>query len=89
MGYMTVINISAAGSPDFERENLRKEQETTSTKKENINKIELPAESRKAFRKAMKIAYFKEFNKQGLITDEELERLIALQNTDFRTDMSA
>ena len=26
--------------------------------------------------------YFKEFNKKGLITDEELEKLIALQNAD-------
>ena len=49
------------------------------TEKEN-NKLELTPESRRAFRKAMKIAYFKEFNKKGLITDEELEKLIALQN---------
>ena len=55
--------------------------ETTETEQEN-NKLELTPESRRAFRKAMKIAYFKEFNKKGLITDEELEKLIALQNAD-------
>ena len=51
--------------------------------------IELPAENRMAFRKAMKIAYFKEFHKQGLITDDELERLIALQNADKSVRVSA
>ena len=56
---------------------------------ENMNKIELPAESRRAFRKAMKIAYFKEFNKKGLITDDELEKLIALQNADKGVTKSA
>ena len=55
--------------------------ETTETKQEN-NKLELTPKSRRAFRKAMKIAYFKESNKKGLITDEELEKLIALQNAD-------
>lgn len=62
--------------------------ETTETKQEN-NKLELTPESRRAFRKAMKIAYFKEFNKKGLITDEELEKLIALQNADKVVTKSA
>ena len=62
--------------------------ETTETKQEN-NKLELTPESRRAFRKAMKIAYFKEFNKKGLITDEELENLIALQNADKVVTKSA
>ena len=62
--------------------------ETTETEQEN-NKLELTPESRRAFRKAMKIAYFKEFNKKGLITDEELEKLIALQNTDKVVTKSA
>ncbi len=62
--------------------------ETTETEQEN-NKLELTPESRRAFRKAMKIAYFKEFNKKGLITDEELEKLIALQNADQVVTKSA
>lgn len=62
--------------------------ETTETEQEN-NKLELTPESRRAFRKAMKIAYFKEFNKKGLITDEELEKLIALQNADKVVTKSA
>ena len=62
--------------------------ETTETEQEN-NKLELTPESRRAFRKAIKIAYFKEFNKKGLITDEELEKLIALQNADKVVTKSA
>ena len=62
--------------------------ETTRKEQEN-NKLELTPESRSAFRKAMKIAYFKEFNKKGLITDEELEKLIALQNADKVVTKSA
>ena len=62
--------------------------ETTETEQEN-DKLELTPESRRAFRKAMKIAYFKEFNKKGLITDEELEKLIAMQNADKVVTKSA
>ena len=43
--------------------------------------FEIPAECKSEFIKAMKIGYYKEFHKQGLITDEQLEQLIALQNT--------
>lgn len=64
--------------------------ETTEKEQENnINRIELQEESRKAFRRAMKIAYYMEFNKKGLITDDELEQLIALQNTDASEEKSA
>ncbi len=42
--------------------------------------IELSAEDKIAFIKAMKIGYYKEFHKQGLITDQQLEMLIALQD---------
>ena len=51
--------------------------------KEKQNKsenIELSAENKLAFIKAMKIGYYKEFYKQGLITDQQLEMLIALQD---------
>ncbi len=43
--------------------------------------FEIPNECKSEFIKAMKIGYYKEFHKQGLITDEQLEQLIALQNT--------
>lgn len=42
--------------------------------------IEIPDACKSEFVKAMKIGYYKEFHKQGLITDEQLEQLIALQN---------
>ena len=51
--------------------------------KEKQNKsesIELSEEDKIAFIKAMKIGYYKEFHKQGLITDRQLEMLIALQD---------
>ena len=48
--------------------------------------FEIPNECKSEFIKAMKIGYYKEFHKQGLITDEQLEQLIALQNN---TDKAA
>ena len=49
--------------------------------KQNKNEnIKLSAEDKIAFIKAMKIGYYKEFHKQGLITDQQLEMLIALQD---------
>ena len=42
--------------------------------------IEIPDECKYEFVKAMKIGYYKEFHKQGLITDEQLEQLISMQN---------
>ena len=56
--------------------------------KEKQNKsenIELSEEDKIAFIKAMKIGYYKEFHKQGLITDKQLEILIAMQD---RIDIS-
>ena len=50
-------------------------------KEQNKNEnIELSAADKIAFIKAMKIGYYKEFHKQGLITDQQLEMLIALQD---------
>ena len=46
--------------------------------------IEIPEECKSDFVKAMKIGYYKEFHKQGLITDEQLEQLIALQNNNTK-----
>ena len=42
--------------------------------------FEIPEDCKSEFIKAMKIGYYKEFHKQGLITDEQLDQLIALQN---------
>ena len=42
--------------------------------------FEIPEDCKSEFIKAMKIGYYKEFHKQGLITDQQLEQLIALQN---------
>ncbi len=54
-------------------------------KQNRIENTELSDEDKKAFIKAMKIGYYKEFHKQGLITDQQLEMLIALQD---RPDIS-
>lgn len=42
--------------------------------------IEIPQNCKNEFVKAMKIGYYKEFYKQGLITAEQLELLIAMQD---------
>lgn len=42
--------------------------------------IEIPDSCKNDFIKAMKIGYYKEFYKQGLITAEQLELLIAMQD---------
>lgn len=42
--------------------------------------LSIPAECLYDFRKAMKIGYYKELHKQGLITDNQLEQLIQLQD---------
>lgn len=42
----------------------------------NFDKPEISEESRQAFIRAMKIGYYKAFYKQGLLTAEQLERLI-------------
>lgn len=48
---------------------------------ENVDtQFQIPEDCKSKFIKAMKIGYYKEFHKQGLITDEQLEQLIALQN---------
>lgn len=42
--------------------------------------VTLTEEQEKEFVKAMKIGYYKAFYKQGLITAEQLEKLIAMQD---------
>lgn len=46
----------------------------------NDSKIEIPENYRNDFIKAMKIGYYKEFYRKGLITAEQLEMLINIQN---------
>ena len=46
--------------------------------------ITLTAEQESAFVKAIKIGYYKEFYRQGLITAEQLEALIAMQDKSGR-----
>ena len=55
----------------------RNVQSTTTVEKSTI---EIPDVCKSEFIKAMKIGYYKEFHKQGLISDEQLEQLIAMQN---------
>ena len=43
--------------------------------------ISIPEDFKSNLIKAMKIGYYKEFFKQGLITAEQLEKLIEMQNT--------
>lgn len=42
--------------------------------------LKYPKNCKNDFIKAMKIGYYKEFYKQGLITAEQLEQLIAMQD---------
>lgn len=42
--------------------------------------IKIPENCKNNFIKAMKIGYYKKFYKQGLITAEQLEQLIAMQD---------
>ena len=50
-------------------------------KQNRSENIKLSAEDKLAFIKAMKIGYYKEFHKQGLITDKQLEMLIAMHDS--------
>ncbi len=46
----------------------------------NVDKPEISEESRQAFIRAVKIGYYKAFYKQGLLTAEQLERLIEMNS---------
>ena len=66
------------------RKNMNLTADTYINEHDRINKsnstIEIPDECKNEFIKAMKIGYYKEFYKQGLITAEQLEQLIAMQD---------
>ena len=52
---------------------------TTAVAEESEHIIKLPESCRQDFVKTMKIGYYKEFYKQGFITADQLEALIAMQ----------
>ena len=58
------------------RKLLKKRIETKDNTTTNIPMPEISEESRQAFIRAMKIGYYKAFYKQGLLTAEQLEKLI-------------
>ena len=58
------------------RKLLKKRIETKDNTTTNIPMPEISEENRQAFIRAMKIGYYKAFYKQGLLTAEQLERLI-------------
>lgn len=60
---------------------MSKNIDATERKEENyITKIEISEKDRRALLTAIKIGYYKEFHKRGILSDEELEYLINLQN---------
>ena len=56
--------------------------------KKNTPQIKIPDECMDEFVKAMKIGYYKEFYKQGLITANQLETLIAMQDNKEDTSVA-
>lgn len=61
--------------------NVQSNSAVVSNTMANENKrLKISDEYKKEFVKAMKIGYYKEFFKQGLITAEQLEQLIAMQD---------
>ena len=66
------------------RKNMNLTANTYNAEQDKINKnnssIVIPDNYKTDLIKAMKIGYYKEFYKQGLITAEQLELLIAMQD---------
>lgn len=59
---------------------MSKKTEVTEQKNENkTTKLEISEKDRRAFLTALKIGFYKEFHKQGILSDEELVYLINLQ----------
>ena len=61
---------------------------TTTENNKNETKFEIPEECIDEFVKAMKVGYYKEFYKQGLITANQLEILIAMQDNKEETSVA-
>ena len=66
---------------------MKKKIETKENNTKNIPMPEISEESRQAFIRAMKIGYYKAFYKQGLLTAEQLEKLIDMNTV--KTDNNA
>lgn len=66
------------------RKNMNLTAGTYNIEQSEINKnnsaVKIPDGCKNDLIKAMKIGYYKEFYKQGLITAEQLEQLIAMQD---------
>ena len=58
---------------------LSKILENETEQKKDNKKLEISEKDRRAFLTALKIGYYKEFHKQGILSDEELVYLINLQ----------
>jgi len=58
---------------------LSKILENETEQKKDNKKLEISEKDRRAFLTALKIGYYKEFHKQGILSDDELEYLINLQ----------
>lgn len=54
------------------------------TENKRNNQIEILEECVNDFVKVMKIGYYKQLHKQGLVTDRQLEMLIGMQNKDIK-----
>ena len=64
---------------DRRSKSLKKELEITEKKNDNKKPV-ISEKERRAFLTAVKIGFYKEFHKQGILSDEELEYLINLQS---------
>lgn len=64
---------------------MKRNEENSVEATENTSSIALTEEQENEFVKAVKIGYYHAFYKQGLITAEQLEKLIAMQNSPKET----
>ena len=70
------------------RKNVSSNNSTVEVEEKSTQKIEISEECIDEFVKAMKIGYYKEFYKQGLITANQLETLIAMQDNKEDTSVA-
>lgn len=87
------VNLYTCDFTEKERIMIRNVCATNSdvTEEKNCNTpaTEIPDECRKDLIRAMKIGYYKEFYKQGLISSEELNELLKMQNTSEISERTA
>ena len=70
------------------KRNVSSNNPAIKVEEKSTQKIEIPEECIDEFVKAMKIGYYKEFYKQGLITANQLETLIAMQDNKEDTSVA-